>query len=155
MKKIFLKSFYLLMVILVAFSATALEEDYFQSEFYTSGKRDVSVIASPEGYYPKDVVVFAGEEVQFFVTGSNQFPSCFILENSKVFLPANPGHISEGRHKFERPGKFRFYCPQGKIQGHVTVLEHPELIRERRMRRKIASQKEKEGDVKIWRPRDE
>ena len=83
------------MVILVAFSATALEEDYFQSEFYTSGKRDVSVIASPEGYYPKDVVVFAGEEVQFFVTGSNQFPSCFILENSKVFLPANPGHISE------------------------------------------------------------
>lgn len=153
MKKIFLKSFYLFLAMSAALAAIALEEDYFQKEYYSAAKRDVSVIASPEGYYPKNIVVFAGEQVQFYVTGSKQFPSCFILENTELFLPANPGQISEGRHKFERPGKFKFYCPQGKIKGFVTVLEHPEMARERRMKRKIAS--EKEGGVKIWRPRDE
>lgn len=131
----------------------ALEEDYFQKEYYSNAKREVSIIASPEGYYPKNVVVFTGEEVQFYVTGSKQFPSCFILENTELFLPANPGTISEGRHKFQRPGKIKFYCPQGKLAGHVTVLEHPDHARERKMKRKIAS--EKEGGVRIWRPRDE
>lgn len=143
----------LFLFVFFAFRAQGLEEDYFQKEYYSDAKREVSVIASPEGYYPKNVVVFAGEEVQFFVTGSKQFPSCFILENSELFLPANPGEISEGVHKFERPGKIKFYCPQGKLTGHITVLEHPDATRERKMKRKIASEK---GDkVRFWRPKDE
>lgn len=147
------RSLLLSLFMLFAFHAQGLEEDYFQKEYYSNSKREISVIASPEGYYPRNVTVFAGEEVQFFVTGSKQFPSCFILENSQLFLPANPGEISEGKHKFERPGKIKFYCPQGKLVGHINVLEHPEMARERRMKRKIASEK---GDkVKFWRPKDE
>lgn len=135
-------------------SVYALEEEYFQKEYYSNSKREVSIIASPEGYYPSKVVVFAGEEVQFYVTGSKQFPSCFILEAADIFIPANPGEISEKKYKFERPGEFKFYCPQGKLTGSITVLEHPERVREAKLKRKIASEKSM-SKVKLWRPKDE
>ena len=46
------------------------------------------------------------------------------------------------------PGVFQYYCPTNKFKGSITVLERPEVIRERK--RQLAS----EG-VKVWMPREE
>lgn len=85
--------------------------------------REIAIIFSDEGYYPKSISVFEGEKVRFFVTSTTEKPHCFIVESHKLFLSANKGKIAEGEVHFDKPGKFSFYCPSSKNDGRVVVLE--------------------------------
>ena len=84
--------------------------------------REISLIVTPEGYYPKTFSVFAGEKVRFFITSTTEQKSCFILAEKKLFMAAEKGVLSEGQAYFEKPGRYSFHCPTGKIKGHLTVL---------------------------------
>ncbi len=128
----------------------ALEDFYNKASKYEVPKRNLSVIAAPEGFYPKKFTVFVGELVRFYVTGTSDTPSCLILKGKDLFLGAKKGKISEGQVYFDKAGKYQFYCPTGKISGQITVIERPDQKRSR-IRRETASQK----IIKIWRPRDE
>ena len=107
--------------------------------------REISIIVSKEGYYPKNFTVFQGEKVKFYVTSTVEDPSCLILQGHKVFLAATKGKIAEGETVFENPGTFAFYCPATKHDGVVTVIKKNETGR-----RGIAS----ERDPQLWTPKE-
>lgn len=106
--------------------------------------REVSVIVTKEGYYPKTISVFEGETVKFYVTSTVEEPHCMIVEAHKVFLAANKGKVTEGEATFDKAGQFAFYCPSSKNDGKIVVLKKAVPKRE------VAS--EKKADV--WTPKE-
>ncbi|MBT3586544.1 MAG: hypothetical protein HN509_16670 [Halobacteriovoraceae bacterium] len=127
----------------------ALEYDYGKAEKYTVPLREHSVIVTKEGYYPKNISVFEGEKIRFYLTSTLKEPSCLLIQEKNLFLPAEKGKISEGEVFFKRPGKFKFYCPSGNIKGQITVLQ--KITEEKKIKREIASKRPKP----VWRPREE
>ncbi len=106
--------------------------------------REVSVIVTKEGYYPKHLTVFQGEKVRFYVTSTVETPDCVIIQGHKVFLAATKGKITEGETTFDQAGTFAFYCPSSKHDGKITVLQR----QDQRQRRGIAS------DPEVWTPKE-
>lgn len=140
-----------LLLSLVLFSVKLMAIDYgMPAENYDSPLREVSLIISPEGYYPQNITVFQGEEVKFYLTNSTPKQSCMILKEKNIFLSSKIGEISEGKATFNELGTFQFYCPTGKISGKITVMERPSDT----AKREIASQKKKQT-VRFWLPKDE
>lgn len=126
---------------------------FFSSSLWaqTTPMREIAIIFSDEGYYPRSISVFEGEKVRFFVTSTTEKPHCFIVESHKLFLSATKGKISEGEVHFDRPGKFSFYCPSSKNDGRVVVLEKKD-----KAQRNVASENkapEKRDPLK-WVPKD-
>lgn len=109
--------------------------------------REIAIIFSDEGYYPKSISVFEGEKVRFFITSTTEKPHCFIVESHKLFLSATKGKISEGEVFFDKPGQFSFYCPSSKNDGRVVVIES----KKKEAERSVASEKK---DPLQWVPKD-
>lgn len=107
--------------------------------------REISIIVTKEGYYPKNLTVFQGEKVKFYVTSTVEESSCLIVQGHKVFLAAAKGKVAEGEASFENPGTFAFYCPATKYDGTVTVIKKSEP-----RTRVIAGEK----DPELWVPKD-
>lgn len=107
--------------------------------------REISVIVTKEGYYPKSISVFEGEKVKFFVTSTVEEPGCMIVESHKVFVAANKGKLTESEAVFDKAGEFAFYCPSSKNDGKIVVLK--KFV----PKREIASEK-KAPDV--WTPKE-
>lgn len=112
--------------------------------------REIAIIFSDEGYYPKSISVFEGEKVRFFITSTTEKPHCFIVESHKLFLSATKGKISEGEVFFDRPGQFSFYCPSSKNDGRVVVIETKKKETDK-TQRSVASEKK---DPMMWVPKD-
>lgn len=108
--------------------------------------REISVIVTKEGYYPRSLSIFEGEKVKFYVTSTVESPSCLIVESHKVFLAANKGKISEGEAVFDKAGEYAFYCPSSKNDGKIVVMKKTSPVRE------VASEKIK--DSMIWTPKE-
>lgn len=106
--------------------------------------REISVIVTKEGYYPKSISVFEGETVKFYVTATVEEPHCMIVEAHKVFVAANKGKVTEAEATFDKAGEFAFYCPSSKNDGKIVVLKKA------MPKRDVAS--EKKSDV--WTPRE-
>ena len=85
--------------------------------------REVAVIVTKEGYYPKSLSVFEGEKIKFYVTSTVEEPHCMIVESHKVFLAANKGKVTEAEAVFDKAGEFAFYCPSSKNDGKIVVLK--------------------------------
>ncbi len=107
--------------------------------------REVAIIVTREGYYPKSISVFEGESIKFFVTSTVEEPDCVIVESHKVFLAANKGKITEGQTLFDKAGEYAFYCPSSKNDGKIVVLKKPTPKRE------VASEK---GESSVWTPKE-
>jgi plastocyanin len=107
--------------------------------------REVAIIVTKEGYYPKSLSVFEGEKVKFYVTSTVEEPNCLIVEGHKVFLAANKGKVTEAEVEFDHAGEFAFYCPSSKIDGKVVVLK------KQMPKREIASEKDTPS---VWKPRE-
>jgi plastocyanin len=110
--------------------------------------REVSIIVTPEGYYPQSVTVFQGEVVKFYVTSTIETPDCFLLQGHEVFLAANKGKVTEAQTKFQHPGVYNYYCPSTKHQGKVTVMQ--KYAPKTEPVRKVAS----ENDPALWVPKE-
>ena len=108
--------------------------------------REVAVIVTKEGYYPKTLSVFEGEKVKFYVTSTVEEPHCMIVESHKVFLAANKGKVTEAEAVFDKAGEFAFYCPSSKNDGKVVVLKKQSPKRE------VASERKHEG--MLWTPKE-
>ncbi len=108
--------------------------------------REVSIIVTREGYYPKTVSVFEGEKIKFYVTSTIEEPNCLIVEAHKVFMAANKGKVTEGETVFEKAGEYAFYCPSSKNDGKIVVLK--KFV----PKREVAS--EKSTDPSLWTPKE-
>jgi len=108
--------------------------------------REVAVIVTKEGYYPKSISVFEGEKVKFYVTSTVEAPDCLIVESHKVFMAANKGKITEAETVFDKAGEFAFYCPSSKNDGKIVVLKKKVA-----KKREIASEK---NDSMVWTPKE-
>jgi len=120
---------------------------FFSFSVWAQAQREVSVIVTAEGYYPKSLTVFQGESVKFYVTSTVEAPDCFLLQGHEVFLAANKGKITEAQTKFEHTGVYNYYCPSSKHQGKVTVLK--KFVPQAAPARKMASE-----DPAVWVPKE-
>jgi plastocyanin domain-containing protein len=112
----------------------------------TQPTREIAIIVTKEGYYPKAISVFEGEKIKFFVTSTVEEPNCLIVESHKVFMAANKGKITEAEVVFDKAGDFAFYCPSSKNDGKVVVLK------KQAPKREVASDRSKETSV--WIPKE-
>lgn len=109
--------------------------------------REISIIVTKEGYYPKSISVFEGEKVKFYVTSTVEEPNCVIVESHKVFMAATKGKVTESETVFDKAGEFAFYCPSSKNDGKVVVLKKASPKRD------VASEK-KTDEPSVWMPRE-
>lgn len=107
--------------------------------------REVSIIVTKEGYYPKHISVFEGEKVKFYVTSTVEEPNCLIVESHKVFMAANKGKVTEAETVFQHAGDFAFYCPSSKNDGKIVVLK------KQMPKREVASEK---PEASVWMPKE-
>jgi plastocyanin len=128
---------FILLLVLIPFLASAADVVKNQP------MREISIIVTKEGYYPKSLSVFEGEKVKFYVTSTLDEPHCMIVEGHKVFLAANKGKVTEAETTFDKAGEFAFYCPSSKSDGKIVVMKKYVPKRE------IASEK---SDV--WTPKE-
>ena len=140
--------FFLLMMITVSGGQAF---DYGAEDKFDVPLRELSIIATPEGYYPKVVTVFENEKVRLFFTSTMKDPSCLLFSEKKFYLSSSSGKMAEGELFFDKPGTFEFHCPAGNIKGSLTVLKRPG----KNAARDIASEKAKKKQPKIWRPRED
>ena len=132
-----------LLPFLILLSFTALAEEVKK---VVQPTREVAIIVTKEGYYPKSISVFEGEKVKFFVTSTVEEPNCLIVESHKVFMAANKGKVTEAETVFANAGEFAFYCPSSKNDGKVVVLKKVTPKRE------VAS--EKGSEASVWMPKE-
>jgi plastocyanin len=132
----------------------ALESTFAQSKKFDVPVREISLIATPEGYYPEAFSVFAGEKVRFYLTNTGNTPSCMMLPDKELFLSAHKGNVSEGTAFFPKSGVYKFYCPTGKIKGRITVIPRPKTEEELEVERKLASERMK-NRIRVWYPKEE
>lgn len=118
----------------------------FAAETKVHPVREMAVIVTKEGYYPKSLSVFEGEKIKFYVTSTVEEPHCMIVESHKVFLAANKGKVTEAEVVFDKAGEFAFYCPSSKNDGKIVVLKKAMPKRE------VASEKSREGT--LWTPKE-
>ncbi len=118
----------------------------FAAETKVQPVRELAVIVTKEGYYPKSLSVFEGEKIKFYVTSTVEEPHCMIVESHKVFLAANKGKVTEAEVVFDKAGEFAFYCPSSKNDGKIVVLKKSLPKRE------VASEKSREG--MLWTPKE-
>ena len=124
-------------------SAVAVAED--KSQKTPAPYRELSVILTAEGYYPKNLTVFEGEKVKFYLTSTVEEPGCMIVQGHEIFMAANKGKVTEAEVVFDKSGSFSFYCPSNrKNDGKLTVMKKLE----KEKRRGIAS------DPSTWTPKE-
>jgi plastocyanin len=112
--------------------------------------RELSVILTAEGYYPKNLNVFEGEKVKFYLTSTVEDPGCMIIQGHEVFMAANKGKVTEAEVVFGKEGSFSFYCPSNrKNDGKLTVMKK---IDPNAKKRGIAS--ERSSDPALWTPKE-
>jgi plastocyanin len=107
--------------------------------------REISIIVTKEGYYPRSLSVFEGEKVKFYVTSTLDEPHCMIVEGHKVFLAANKGKVTEAEATFDKSGEFAFYCPTAKSDGKIVVMK--KVVPKREM----ASER---SEAMVWTPKE-
>jgi plastocyanin len=151
-KKLVLNSLLFLLILPISLMANAYGQKALE---FKQPLREVSVIVTPEGYYPNQISVFEGERVRFFVTSTVDKPHCFVVDEHKVFLAAEKGKMTEGETLFRRPGKYKFYCPSSQEKGFVTVIEKVKLSprpEEKKPGRQVAS--DYTDDPSHWVPKN-
>ncbi len=130
---------FILLFLFIPFLVSALEQEKSQPI------REISIIVTKEGYYPRSLSVFEGEKVKFYVTSTIDEPHCLIVEGHKVFLAANKGKVTEAEAVFDKAGHFAFYCPSATSDGKIVVMK--KVI----PKRDIASEK---VDERLWTPKE-
>ncbi len=134
-------------------NSQGLEYRFAKGKTFDVPTRELSIIATEEGYYPQSFSVFVGEKIRFFLTTTSNIPSCLIIREKEFYLAGTKGNVSEGVVYFEKPGSYQFYCPTNKIKGRLSVIKRPKTAEEviQARKRKVAS----ESKIKIWYPKDE
>jgi plastocyanin len=134
-------------VLIFSFMSLAHADSPFDEKSYEAPVREISIIATDDGFYPNKVMAFTGEKVKFFITSTSGSKHCFILQKHEVFVAAEKGKINEAHVNLDMPGRFKFYCPSSNYKGHLTVFE--KFKQEQDTGREPASLK-----PKYWTPRD-
>ncbi len=130
-------------------TAYALEyEQHGKKQIFDSPIREMGVIVTENGYYPKNIVLFEKERVRLFITSTLDYPTCFTMPERNIFLSVNKGEMIEIEAYFANGGEFEFYCPTDKIRGQFTVLKKKRQINKNK-KRSIASTK-----IKVWMPKN-
>ncbi|OFZ77034.1 MAG: hypothetical protein A3K03_12820 [Bdellovibrionales bacterium RIFOXYD1_FULL_44_7] len=110
-----------------------------------------SVIVSETGYYPDSIMLFKGERLKLFVTGTTVQPSCLMIPSKEIFLAAEKGVITEGEVSFEQTGVYEFFCPAKRnIKGKIVVIE--KKAQTDKIKREVAS---KNKVKQHWYPKDD
>ncbi len=143
-----LKKIAIIAFFLIPLNGFSLEEVWEKAEIFKNPVREYSIIATNEGYYPRHITSFEGEDVKLYLTTTLQNPSCLILPDKEVYLTANIGKITEAKFRTQKAGDYEFYCPNGKITGKLTVLKK---IPKENLYKKTSVKKKK---IENWMPKE-
>lgn len=135
------------LLVFLSFTHSVEAKSPFEEKTFDIPVREISIIATDDGFYPNKVMAFTGEKVRFFITSTSGQKQCFILQKHDVFVAAEKGKVNEAHIELENAGRYKFYCPSTTFTGHLTVFE--KFKQEDGFERAPASVK-----PKYWMPRD-
>lgn len=87
------------------------------------GVQEVAIIAGDLGFFPKTVFVNRDIPVRLFVTGASKSTLCLMMDSFQVRKQVRSQKIEEITFTPNLPGKYRFYCPVGGMEGTLIVKE--------------------------------
>jgi plastocyanin len=87
------------------------------------GVQEVALIAGDLGFFPKTVFVNRDIPVRLFVTGASKNTLCLMMDSFQVRKQVRSQKIEEITFTPNMPGKYRFYCPVGGMEGTLIVKE--------------------------------
>lgn len=131
------------------------QEGAFSQQKFDRPIREMAIILSDEGFYPQSLFAYKGERVRFYLTSVSNKPKCFMIPDKEVFLGVQRGQVTEAVVDFDREETVRFHCPSDKMEGEISVYEHPK-DKAHRQRREIASESRKQViRPQAWVPKDD
>jgi hypothetical protein len=139
----------LLILFVFTFMAYSFADSPFEEKEFKTPLREISIIATDDGFYPNKAIAYKGEKVKFFVTSTTDSGQCFVLQKHEVFVAAEKGKVHESEVILDNAGRFKFYCPANKSHGYLTVFEKFSVEEKPSPARGIASEK-----PTYWMPRD-
>jgi hypothetical protein len=152
---VFMKSLYgvILFGLLMGFPAHSQEQDP-EKVWFEAAKREMAIIVTDEGFYPKNISVFQGEKITLYLTSTAQEDRCFMIQQKGIFVPVAKNQLKILEVEFDREETLDFHCPVGNMRGKISILEHPDHRRDRLQKRELASESTTR-QPKIWMPREE
>jgi hypothetical protein len=139
-----------LFLILGALTSFSTIAGPFDEKEYKIPLREISIIATKDGFFPNKIMAYQGEKIKFFITSTVETGQCFILQKHEVFISAERGRVSEGETILDNAGRFKFYCPANKSVGYLKVFKKFNAEENSEVKRDIASEKKSSH----WMPRD-
>lgn len=112
-------------------------------------ERKVSIISTPLGFFPQNLIVFKGEQVSFFYTATSENSPCLVVEDHDLFFPSLKNELVERSLVAKDVGRFKLSCPGHTHTGELVILEDPRLVK-KLPARKLAS----ENKIQAWVPSD-
>ena len=146
-----------------ALSAILLSSQGFSNEKEVP-VRQIALIITEDGYYPKTITAMRGEKVHFLITALTGEDSCFSMEQKKLFVSVKRGSITEVQKSFKEAGNYEFNCPTGNIKGQLMVLDpggrkrgiaSMAEVEVEDEEEEMEEEEERRETIKIWHPRDE
>ena len=134
----------LILIILILSNISFAKE---KNRIFKTPKRVISVIVSDEGFYPRSLSVFRGEEIELYATSVTDKPSCLMIKDHDVFLGLKKGEIKGAQFKVEKAGSFTLYCPSVRSSGEMVVIDNKKLIKVKRSAASVS-------EMDAWIPRE-
>lgn len=136
-----------ILFLFLVYPMSSMGMEMFGEKVFEQPVREISVIITDDGFFPNKISAFEGERVKFFITSTAKDKQCFILQRHELFLGVAKGKVNEGEIVLNDAGRFRFFCPSHKKQGHLTVIGKKEEVETLRAPASVAK-------PKFWTPRD-
>lgn len=87
------------------------------------GLQEISIVATPSGFYPQNVIVYPGTPIRLYMTATQKGSHCLMQDDVKLFRQIRSQQLEEAQFTFKKPGVYRFYCPVTQFEGSFIVKE--------------------------------
>ena len=102
--------------------------------------REHAIILTPEGVFPQQISLFAGEQLKLFLTSTPGTQGGITIASHDIFLTAEEGSVASAKIIFMTPGTYAYHCPRNSMAtGTITVLPHPQHRRKKQITRSPAA----------------
>ncbi len=89
------------------------------------GVQEFSIIATKNGYFPKNIIVRRNIPVNLYLTTTESRDLCFIMKGEDFSIHKGVGSKAIVKISFEprRSGPYRFHCPINNLAGTMIVRD--------------------------------
>jgi hypothetical protein len=85
-------------------------------------QRTLSIIATPDDFFPSIITAFKGERIKIFLTNTDKASHCFTIKEFNIYLGLSQNKIQSVEMELNESGQFHYYCQGTNSRGILYVL---------------------------------